>query len=122
MISTRPAKPSDIANLHPEAVGVSYRAWAIDLDDEPVGVIGLALTRPRACLFCAFTETLRPHLRSMPVMRLLKRVELVFKARRAPIFAIRERDEPKAAAMLERLGLRHVGEHEGDEVWMWGGE
>ncbi len=118
-IVTRPATASDIAGLHPEAAGTSYRAWACDLDEQPVGVIGLALTRPRACLFCAFDEALRPHLKSMPVMRLVKGVHDLIVSRGLPVFAIRDRNEPKAAAILERLGFAHAGIVEGDDIYMW---
>lgn len=119
MIVTRPATAADVAGLHPEAAGTSYRAWACDLDERPVGVIGLALTRPRACLFCGFDEALRPHLRSMPVMRLLKSVETMFKARGLPVFAIREASEPKAGRILERLGFEYIGIVDGDEIYEW---
>lgn len=99
---------------------MSYKAWACDLDGKVAGVIGLALTRPRACLFCTFDEVLRPFLRSMPVMRLLKAVELMFKARGLPVFAIREAGEDKAGAMLERLGFEYFGDVDGDAVFIWG--
>lgn len=122
MIVTRPATASDVAGLHPEVSGSSYRAWAVDLDEQPVGVIGLALTRPRACLFCAFDEALRPYLKSMPVMRLLKNVEIMFKARGLPVFAIREPNEDKAAGMLERLGFEYIGDVDGDQVYEWNPE
>lgn len=121
MIAVRPATPADVDGLHPEAAGASYRAWAVDMAGEAVGVIGLALTRPRACLFCAFDEKLRPYLKSMPIMRLLKKVERLFKERGLPVFAIREKGEPKAAAMLERLGFEYVGVVDGDEIYEWGG-
>lgn len=80
-------------------------------------MIGLALTRPRACLFCWFDERLRPHLKSMTVLRLLKRVDMLIRERGRPVYAIRQADEPKAAAILTRLGFQPVEEIDGDEVW-----
>lgn len=117
MLAVRPARHSDIPECH--GSGSSYTAWAADLDGVPVGVIGIALTRPRACLFCAFDEVLRPHLRSLTVLRLIKRVEGEIRARGLPVYAIRERDEPKAAAMLARLGFEPVSQVDGSEIWEW---
>jgi hypothetical protein len=119
MILTRPARADDVARLHPEVAGVSYRAWVAELDGKPAGVIGLALTRPRACLFCGFDETLRPHIGSPTVLRLLKKVETMFKARGLPVFTIRDRNEPKAQALLDRLGFEYVGDVDGDAVYEW---
>ncbi len=118
-LTARPATAADIKGLHPGAEGVSYRAWAVDLDGEAAGVVGLALTRPRACLFCWTDEKLRPHLKSPTVLRLLKKTEAVFKSRGLPVYAIREKDEPKAEAILMRLGFEYVGEHDGEAVYEW---
>lgn len=119
MIQTRPARPEDVAALHPEVSGVSYRAWVAELDGEAVGVIGLALTRPRACLFCGFREELRPHLKTVAVLRLLKKVLGVIEERGLPVFALRDRSEDKAPDILKRLGFAPLGEFGGDEVWEW---
>jgi hypothetical protein len=119
VIATRPATLDELERIHPDAVGTSYRAWACDLDGEPAGVIGFALTRPRACLFCGFDERLRPYLKSMPVLRLLKKVEVAMKERARPVYAIRDRNEPKAPQILARLGFQPFGEIEGEEVWSW---
>lgn len=116
-MTVRPAKAGDVADLH--GVGATYRAWACDLDGVRAGVIGLAMTRPRACLFCWFDEALRPHLRAMPILRLLKRVEGLIRERSRPVYAIRQADEPKAAAILTRLGFAPVEEIDGDDVWEW---
>jgi hypothetical protein len=120
-LQIRPATADDLKGVHPEADGVSYRAWAAELDGKTVGVIGLALTRPRACLFCAFEEELRPHLKAMPILRLLKKVKDTIEARGLPVYAIREPDEDKAPAILARLGFERFGEVDGDDVWMWEG-
>lgn len=120
MILTRPARQEDVEALHPEVAGISYRAWVAELDGQPTGVIGLALTRPRACLFCGFKEELRPHLKTMPVLRLLKKVETMFKARGLPVFALRDKNEPEAGALLERMGFEYFGEVDGDDVYRWG--
>ena len=119
MIRSRRATVDELARFHPEAVGTSYLAWTAELDGEAAGSIGLALTRPRACLFCGFDEKLRPYLKSMPILRLLKKVERTMKGRGLPVYAIRDRNEPEAERILARLGLERVGEVDGDEVWKW---
>lgn len=106
-----------MAGIH--NVGASYRAWACDLDGELAGVVGLALTRPRACLFCWFDERLRPHLKSIAVLRLLKKVEALIHERGLPVYAIREEREPQAEKVLTRLGFASVGEIDGDDVWVY---
>ena len=116
-MTTRPATSDDIGNMH--GVPVSYRAWAVDLDGELAGVIGLALTRPRACLFCWFDEKLRPFLETVAVMRLVKKTETLIRKRGLPVYAIRQADEPKAAAILTRLGFMPDDEIDGDDVWKW---
>jgi hypothetical protein len=118
-LTARPATAADIKGLHPGAEGVSYRAWVCEIDGERAGVVGLALTRPRACLFCWTDEKLRPHLKAPTVLRLLKKTEAVFKARGLPVYAIREKDEPKAEAMLTRLGFKYLDEVDGEAVFEW---
>jgi hypothetical protein len=117
VISVRPATAADVTALH--GCGASYIAWACDLDGEPVGAIGLALTRPRACLFCGFDEKLRPYLKAMPILRLLKRVEALIRERGLPVYAIRQPDEPKAEAILTRLGFEYFDEIDGDQIFEW---
>lgn len=90
-----------------------------ELDGEAKGIIGLALTRPIACLFSAFDEDLRPHLKSLTVLRLIKKVQAVMESRNLPVWAIAEEDEPDAAGNLERLGFALWGEVDGDQVYRW---
>lgn len=117
---SRPATAADILAVHPDQT-CSWRAWAVDLDGKLAGVIGIALMRPMACLFCWFDEALRPYLKSLTVLRLLKKVEEVVKASRVPVLAIRDRKEPKAPHILKRLGFvfDHVSD-EGDPIYKWG--
>ena len=53
------------------------------------------------------------------MLRELKRFEAMFKARGLPVYAIREKDEPKAPAILKRLGFKFVNEFDGDEIYEW---
>lgn len=116
MLTGRPATISEIRRVHPDH-SCSYRAWACDMDGRIVGIVGVALTRPYACLFCWFDEALRPHLKSLTVMRLLKKVADVVRDSRVPVLAIRDRNEPKAPHILKRMGFRFYQLVEGDAVY-----
>jgi hypothetical protein len=120
MLQARPANANDVKHFYPE-ITASFRAWACDLDGQVQGIIGLALTRPTACMFSTFNEPLRPYLKSMTVLRLIKTAEAAVKASRVPVLAIAEPSEPTARGMLERLGFEHIGEFEGDEIYRRGG-
>jgi hypothetical protein len=119
-VRARPATAEDVRAFYPE-ITASFRAWVCEIDGEAQGIIGLALTRPLACMFSAFREPLRPHLKSLTVLRMIKRAEAAVNASRVPVLAIAQDDEPTAAGMLERLGFEHVGEFEGDQIYRAGG-
>lgn len=118
-ITVRPATAADVAGIHPGIEGVSYRAWAADIDGVKAGVVGLALTRPRACLFCWFDEALRPHIASVKILRLLKKVHNLMIERGKPVYALRDKNEPKAEAILARLGLTFAGDEDGEAIYVW---
>lgn len=117
-LKARPATAADVKLFYPE-ITASFRAWACDIDGEPQGIIGLALTRPAACMFSTFEEPLRPHLKSLTVLRLIKRAEMTVKASLVPVLAIAEPNEPAAAGMLERLGFEHLGRFDDDEIYRY---
>lgn len=90
------------------------------MDGEPRGIIGLALTRPAACAFSAFDEELRPHLKSMTVMRTVRKLKETIERRGLPVMAIAEAQEPTAPAILRRLGFSYLCDIDGDSVFEWG--
>lgn len=118
-MTVRPATAADLEGLHPDLAGISYRAWAGEVDGKCAAVVGLALTRPRAWLFCRFDEAARPFIRSMPAMRALKKVHDLIEARGVPVFAVREPDEEKAPALLRRLGFAFAEQVGDDEIYVW---
>lgn len=111
---------ADIKQFYPEMT-TSFRAWVCELDGEVRGIIGLALTRPAACMFSAFDEDLRPHLKSLTVLRLIKKAEAAVRASHLPVRAIAEKTEETASRMLERLGFEYLGQLDGEKVYEWGG-
>lgn len=114
----RPAKAADIAIFYPDLTA-STRAWVCEIDGEVQGIIGIALTRPAACLFSAFKEPLRAHLKSLTVLRLIKRAQAAVRASRTPVLAIAEPDEPTAAGVLQRIGFEYFDTIDGDEIYRW---
>lgn len=119
MISVRVATMPEVKEAHPD-MQCSYRAWAVEMDGDLVGLIGLALTRPQACLFCWIDPRLRPHLASITVMRLVKKVADLVAAQKAPVLAVRDRKEPKAPHILKRMGFRFYDIIDGDAVYRRG--
>lgn len=117
-IKARPATATDVKAFYPDMTS-SFRAWVCEIDGEVQGIIGIALLRPVACMFSAFREPLRPHLKSLTVLRLIKRAEAAVKASRVPVWAAAEPGEPTAPGMLERLGFEYLGRIDGDEIYSW---
>jgi len=118
-LTTRPATSSDVRAFYPDQT-CSFRAWVAELDGEPKGIIGLALTRPAANMFSTFHEELRPHLKAMPILRLIKRAEAAVKESRTPVLALAEPGMATAPAILERLGFKHLGSSGDGEIYGWG--
>lgn len=120
MITTRPATAADVKAMYPEHTA-SFRAWVVELDGAAKGIIGIALYRPIACLFSAFEEELRPHLKKPAVLRLIKKVEAVINKSRTPVRAVADPNEPTAPTILQRLGFEYIGDVDGDAVYQHGG-
>lgn len=114
----RTATRADIDAFCPEMT-CSFRAWACDLDGEPQGVIGVALFRPMPCMFSRFKAEFREHLRSMTVLRLIKKAEAAVHASRVPVTAFAERGEPTAIPNLKRFGFRFSHWQDGVRVYVW---
>jgi hypothetical protein len=89
------------------------------MDGEPMGIVGVALLRPVACMFSTFKEPLRPYLKHPAVLRLIKKAQNAVRASQVPVWAAAEPDEPTAPKILERLGFRPLGMIGGDNVWEW---
>ena len=110
----------DIDRFYPDITS-SFRAWVVEIDGEAVGIIGLALTRPYACLFSTAEEPLKPFLKSMKILKLIKKVELLFKSRGIPVMAIAEPGLATAPKILKRLGFEEFGEIGDDDIYVWWG-
>lgn len=117
----RAATRRDVDFFYPD-ISSSFRAWVVEIEGKPQGIIGLALSRPYACLFSTVNEPLKPFLRSMKILKLIKKVETLFKARRLPVLAVAEHGMPTAPKILKRLGFEFLSEIDGDQIYVWWGE
>ena len=118
-LTARPATRADIARWHPEATA-SFRAWVAEIDGVPSGIIGLSLTRPSATLFSVVEEPLRPHLKSLTVLRLIKAAQAACSETCLSVYALVDPDEGHtltAPPILARLGFTRVGEYDGSDLW-----
>ena len=115
-LASRPATPADVRLWYPD-MGPSMRARVCDMDGEPQGILGIALVRPYPCIFSAVNPPLRPHLKSITVMRMVKWLKSEVEARAVPVRALAEQGEEKAPALLERLGFSPIGEFEGSALY-----
>lgn len=119
-LEARPATFADLRRFYPDE-RCSFRAWVAELDGEPQGIIGLAMTRPHACMFSRFEPELRPHLKSLTVLRLIKKAEAAVRASKAPVLALAEPTEPTAPKMLERIGFTHFAHSDDGEIYSYKG-
>lgn len=118
-VTTRPATAADVREFYPDMT-CSFRAWVAEIDGEAQGIIGVALTRPNACMFSSVREPLKPHLKGLAVLRLIKKAEAAVKASRVPVLALAEPGLPTAPNILERLGFAHLGTNDDGEIYGWG--
>ena len=118
-VTTRGATLNDVRAFYPDMTA-SFRAWIVELDGEVQGIIGIALVRPMPCIFSVFKEALRPFLRSLPIMRLVKKLQAIVEASKGPVLAIAEPKEVTAPSLLMKLGFRYYDTIDGDEIYAWG--
>lgn len=119
-LRSRPATAADIQRFYP-GLSASVRAWVCEVDGQPAGIMGIALMRPAHSIFSIVTDELRPHLGSIVVGRMTKRLGAAIARCRAPVLAVRERGEPKAAHLLKRLGFRFHMLLDGDAIYRFEG-
>jgi hypothetical protein len=117
-VTVRPATREDIEQFYPD-ITASFRAWVVEVDGVAKGIIGLALTRPYACLFSSADKSL--NLKSIKILKLIKKVEMLFKVRGLPVLAVAEPDLLTAPKILTRLGFEHFGDVDGDDIYIWWG-
>lgn len=90
---------------------MTTRAVVILLDDEPVGVIGVAMGIDCATLYSDAKPELEPHVKRFEVLRAIQLAMTLVKRCGRDVYAIRQ----DGTDILPRLGFRHL---EGD-VYVW---
>lgn len=111
----RPATLDDVRQYYPD-VGASFRAWVAEIDGVVDGIVGVVMTRPVACLISCVGERLRPLLKTLSVLRAIKRVHDLCRAYHGRIIAVQDKNEPQSPAILARLGFYPIGLIDGD-LW-----
>jgi hypothetical protein len=119
-LRSRPATAADLARFYP-GLSASVRAWVCELDGSVEGIIGLALLRPAHSVFSVFSDRLRPFLRSLTIMRLIRRLKVLIETCQGPVLAVRERRERQSVHILKRIGFRFLALHEGDAIYQYEG-
>jgi len=121
MITTRPATKDDVMHFYPD-ITASFRAWVVELNGHVEAILGIVMRRPFATLVSVVNDALKPYLKHMAVLRLIKKVQGVCEKYKGPLVAIAEDGEEGAPLLLTRLGFVHYGVVDGDELYIWGGE
>jgi hypothetical protein len=114
-ISWRPATAADVQAYYGSPPAQTMCAVVIFMGEEVAGILGVVRHENHAQFFSEFREALRPHLRTLPVMRAIKRAQEMISGSKLPVFAIAEETEADAVRILTRLGFVHHQE----SIYLW---
>lgn len=104
MISWRYATQADVLAYYGELPDQTIRAIIVLLDDVPSGIVGLDLRTDRAIAFSEQKPELEPHMKSMTVLRAIKRAQRMFRESPVPVIVVNTSNPP----LLERLGFTEI--------------
>ena len=82
------------------------RADVAEMDGEIVGVIGISRDREHGLFFSDFKPSLQPHLKSITIMRAIKRALRFCEQYRGPVLAVAE--DAESCRIMHRLGFTHL--------------
>lgn len=114
-ITWRFATAKDVQAYYGSLPAQTMRAVVIVMGEEVAGILGVASHENHAQFFSEFREPLRPHLRTLPAMRAIKRAQGLVRESLLPVFAIAEETEADAVRILTRLGFVHHQEN----IYTW---
>lgn len=106
----RPATRADIEHFYGPDFAVSFRASAVEVDGELLGVGGLYYTPHTAIGFAKYDDKLA----EFPLAKARGALEIMKHIQGRACMAIVD-DKPESAVVLEKLGWKHV---EG-KIWKW---
>lgn len=123
-VEVRPASRADLRAYYGGDPPATVKAWAVLLDGEVMGVMGIAyggLSRalPVPEVFSESRDELAPYRNSMAVIGGIKEVMRAVRRTRPAPLAIADKRYPQSEQVLQRLGAVRVGSCEQGEVYQW---
>jgi len=110
-VTYRYATQADVLAFYGRPHEMSMRAVAVIVDEQPVGIIGLAMGVDCCTLFADSKPEIEPYLKSMAVYRAIALAMKLVKQSKRTVLAIRQ----PGTDILPRLGFEHVQ----GEVYRW---
>lgn len=110
MIETRFATAADLETFYGHTWPQTIRAMVATLDGKPVAVVGLVRNDGVNALFSDTAPEAEPFLKSIKIMRMVKKVMKFVESSRLPVVALA--DNP---TFVERLGFTQVD----GELYRW---
>ena len=107
-LSVRPATRATITDYYGEMTRESIRGYVAYLDDEAVGIIGLARQGSINVLFSEYQPELEPYLKRMTILRAIKSIMEIAASHPGFVEAISDRDE--GDRILTRYGFEDIEE------------
>lgn len=98
---------------------MTVKAQVIRLDGAAAAVVGLSYNGHQVVLFSDYKPSFKPYIKSMAVLRAIKKVHAMMKASRAPIYAVADEGEMQSPDLLARLGFEYIGESSEGDVYQW---
>lgn len=112
MIAWRFARGADIDRFYGERPKQTARALTVLIDDEPVAIAGLIGQGDHCIAFSDVKPALEPHLKSMPVLRVIMAVQRMCADSKLPVFALKTTN----SGLLPRMGFVPTDD---PEVYRW---
>lgn len=112
-VTAEPATAKDIIEFYGESHRQTLKADVFRLDGELMGVTGTARVDNQMMMFSDIKEEFVPHLKSMAVLRTIKKMQRIAENSRLPVVATI--DNKYGPELIERMGFKHV---EGD-IYVW---
>jgi hypothetical protein len=90
-----------------EPLRQTVRAIVATVDGRPAGIVGLVREKTHGRYFSEFKEELEPHLRSIVIMRAIKKSLEWVEAYNGPVLAVAQHEE--GARLMTRMGFTYIG-------------
>ena len=105
-ITTRVATMQDVLDYYGEPPAGTMRAIVADMDGEIVGMIGIIRERQWGKYFSDTKPKLQPFLKSITIMRAVKKSLKFCDEYRGPVMAVA--DDAESCRIMNRLGFTHL--------------